>query len=226
MNRKTDLQILRNYLIEQEFEPEERLPPERILAEQLGLTRSKLRTNLAKLETEGLIWRHVGQGTFMGRLFDKSPEGLPGVDEDFETNPSEILEARICLEPQIASLAAQRATGRQFDQMADIISKSKSVVSWSEWGELDRQFHAEVATAAGNKLLSTLLITVQACHTAANWGELSESAPLVARREMANHEHEQILNALRARRPQDASKLMRSHLEEVRTSVLGRGSTF
>ena len=57
---------LRAMLAQQEFLPGSRLPAERSLCKTLGVSRSALRKALATLEAEGQIWRHIGQGTFVG----------------------------------------------------------------------------------------------------------------------------------------------------------------
>jgi DNA-binding FadR family transcriptional regulator len=114
-----DLSRVREFLAAQSLRPQQRLPAERDLADQLGLTRNRLRGALRRLETEGLIWRHVGQGTFFGA---KPPRGrLPHDDEAIgdSTNPGEILEARLALEPELARLAALRATASEIAKMED-----------------------------------------------------------------------------------------------------------
>jgi len=62
----TALARLRSYLAQIEMPLDSRLPPERELAETLGVTRAGLRKALAVLESENQIWRHVGKGTFIG----------------------------------------------------------------------------------------------------------------------------------------------------------------
>ena len=57
---------LRAYLAQNDYPADGRLPPERKLCEELGVTRTSLRKALATLELEGQIWRHVGRGTFIG----------------------------------------------------------------------------------------------------------------------------------------------------------------
>ena len=66
MQHDADLASLRKYLEDRGFAQNDRLPPERELADTLGLTRNRVRGGLRKLESEGLIWRHVGQGTYFG----------------------------------------------------------------------------------------------------------------------------------------------------------------
>ncbi|WP_375779386.1 FadR/GntR family transcriptional regulator [Bradyrhizobium sp. ma5] len=220
--RQTPIQILRNYLRERGFGPNAQLPPERQLAGDLNLSRSRLRTSLAKLEREGVIWRHVGQGTFMSALPElqrTSPFEEPGAV--LETNPSEILEARLALEPQIAFLAAQRATGSDVERIGEILAKSTEKEPWEEWRALDKAFHLAIGEASRNQLLLKLLITIQDSQTQRNWGRLSDLPSAMARRAHITDEHDAIFRAIQSREAQEAAVLMRRHLEEVRKALLG-----
>ncbi|MCK5444854.1 MAG: winged helix-turn-helix transcriptional regulator, partial [Rhodospirillaceae bacterium] len=58
--------LLKNYINDKELAPQSKLPPERQLCEELGISRGELRKALSLLEAEGKIWRHVGRGTFAG----------------------------------------------------------------------------------------------------------------------------------------------------------------
>ncbi|MGX9353550.1 FadR/GntR family transcriptional regulator (plasmid) [Shimia sp. W99] len=211
---------LRDFLFEQAFQPGDKLPPERDLANSLGLTRARLRTALARLEKEGLIWRHVGQGTFMSTLSaarDPAGQFLSEID----TNPSEILEARLAVEPQIASLAAVRASGQDIENIRQRLTAQEAESSWTEWGKLDHDFHLAVARAARNALLETALITIQKSQTQRNWGHLSNSESARARRSDVMREHWAILHAIEARDVPGAQAAMRRHLESVRGALLG-----
>jgi DNA-binding FadR family transcriptional regulator len=221
-SRQTAIEVLRNYLKERGFRPNEQLPPERQLAEDLNLTRSRLRTSLAKLEREGVIWRHVGQGTFMSAR-PESQRSAQVVDGGsvLETNPSEILEARLSLEPQIAFLAAQRATGSDVERMEEILEKSKEIESWEEWRELDKAFHLAIGQASKNQLLLKILVMIQESQTQRNWGRLSDLPAAMARRAHITDEHDAIFRAIQSREARDAAVLMRRHLEEVRKALLG-----
>ena len=80
-----------------------RLPPESQLAEELGVSRGTLRHALADLEAEGLIWRHVGRGTFIGNRPVDTVQDLSAVTR--RTNPAVVMEARLSLEPEPPQLA-------------------------------------------------------------------------------------------------------------------------
>lgn len=220
--RRSPIQLLRGYLEERGFGPNEQLPPERQLAEELNITRSRLRTSLAKLERDGVIWRHVGQGTFMSPLAGSTGPARPGDGRDvLETNPSEILEARLALEPQIAYLAAQRATGSEVDEMEKILKEAGSHISWYEWSLLDKTFHVTLAKASKNQLLLNLLLTIQESQTLRNWGRLSDAPAAVVRRDHVAEEHHAIIEAIKSREAHTAAMLMRRHLEAVRDALLG-----
>lgn len=220
--RQPAIEILRSYLKQRGFRPNEQLPPERQLAEDLNLTRSRLRTSLARLEREGVIWRHVGQGTFMSpRAELQGLAQFADAGPTLETNPAEILETRLTLEPQIAFLAAQRATGSDVERIKEILETSKEIEAWEEWRELDKAFHLAIAQASKNQLLLKILVMIQESQTQRNWGRLSDLPSAIARRSHITHEHDAIFHAIQSREARDAAVLMRRHLEEVRKALLG-----
>ena len=84
------------------------LPTERALAERLGIGRRALRAALEVLEEEGLLWRRQGKGTFIGQPPD--PHGQIAADIVRAVDAATIMEARLCVEPALAALAAGRAS--------------------------------------------------------------------------------------------------------------------
>ena len=91
-----------------------RLPPERELAETLDIGRTVLRKALATLQGEGVVWRHVGKGTFMG---ERPIDNISDINAlVLRTNPTEVMAARLAFEPEIARLAAANATGAQINE--------------------------------------------------------------------------------------------------------------
>ncbi len=117
MQHDADLASLRKYLEDRGFAQNDRLPPERELADTLGLTRNRVRGGLRKLESEGLIWRHVGQGTYFGPRLSPlvNRRALETLAE--MTYPREVMDARLAFEPELARLAALRATGLDFSAL-------------------------------------------------------------------------------------------------------------
>ena len=92
--------------------PGSKLPTERALVEQLSAPRSAVRRALENLEHEGLITRHVGRGTFLTEAVTRKVDGAPA-----DTSPAEIMQVRLLLEPQVATLAARVATQADLDRI-------------------------------------------------------------------------------------------------------------
>jgi DNA-binding FadR family transcriptional regulator len=65
---------LRAYIQHSGFQQGQKLPPERVLGPELGLRRFELRKALETLVDEGMLWRHVGKGTFLARTPDQSDQ--------------------------------------------------------------------------------------------------------------------------------------------------------
>lgn len=217
-NTSGEFQLLRQFIERGNFTKQDRLPPERELAATLGLTRNKLRNGLRRLEAEGLIWRHVGKGTYIGSR-------PPDTDKRFSisevTNPREIMEARIAFEPELARLAAYRGTARDFAEMDQCVDTMRLATRWELWEQMDTRLHRCIAQAAQNELLLAMFKIMADLKTI--WGRLREEPNMPARVQQSTQEHVEIVRALRDRDAEGASKLMRTHLRNVRKSIFGEG---
>jgi len=200
------------------LQPQDRLPPERILAERLNLPRSAVRKALAVLEEEGRIWRHVGRGTFVGARPNDEQTVLTTVMA--ETNPSEIMEARLVLEPKLASLAALKATIKDLDRMDTYLNRSVEAAAISDFEHWDSLLHSAVAKASGNSMLYSLFQVVNNTRQDALWGRLKEASLTPDRRKHYCQQHEEIVKALKNRDATKAEEAMQTHIETVQGHLL------
>lgn len=208
---------LRRYVLDAGFAEQDRLPPERELAITLGMTRNALRGGLRKLAKEGLIWQHVGKGTYYGqrRLTDLS--AISDV-----TNPLEAMEARLSFEPELARLAAHRSSAHHLADMEACLEKMAATTDWAVWDFLDGRFHRTIAEAAGNALMLVMFDTMQANRNRDVWGELRKVYDGQPRHE-AQVEHRDVIAAIRCRNADQAEDSMRRHLERVHRHIFGKG---
>ena len=103
------LALLRTMIDDGEWVPGSRLPSERALTEKFNVGRSTLRRAFDTLEREGVIWRRVGQGTFLSEVpAERAFENIQKMSENI--TPVQLLRARLALEPMIAKEAAINAT--------------------------------------------------------------------------------------------------------------------
>jgi DNA-binding FadR family transcriptional regulator len=216
-----DFEKVRSFVSTLRERGENRLPPERELVEDLGLTRSRLRGALKKLANEGVIWREVGNGTYFGQrpLVDQGSGRTTALSE--LTNPREVMEARLVLEPELARLAAFRARREnlvELDLCMQNMGKSDSRADWAFW---DLRFHWAIGRAADSTLLLVLLETVQSNMDHGTWGELSNKLHQGSSLEGSMHDHEEILAPIRNRNAQGAYEAMRKHLTRVQQIYFG-----
>lgn len=207
------LTVLREFLVEQELSLNGRLPAERELCAKLGLTRGPLRKAMAILEAEGQIWRHVGRGTFFGPRPVLNLSDVEYLNE--HSRPSEVMEARLAIEPQLSKLAAVHGTASNFEEMRRCKRLCKSAGEWRVYESWDNNFHQAIAKATCNKVLISLFDTLNIVRRSTVWGQLrSTKLP------PANHgsfaEHDAIYDAIVARDSDLAAELMRKHLTSVR----------
>lgn len=212
------LKKLRDLLDSRRFAVQKRLPPERTLAAELGVSRAVLRKALAVLEGEGKIWRHVGKGTFIGSPATVGPQDVSKVSAT--TNPAEIMEARLILEPKLASLAALRATNNDLAEMEGSLKRSKEAVDTASFERWDERLHWHIAKASDNSLLISLFMVIQKMRQSNIWGNLKELSATNARRRTYFQQHCDLIKALKERNGARAERLMREHLETVQKHIL------
>jgi GntR family uxuAB operon transcriptional repressor len=208
------LKALRTFLVDQELSLNGRLPAERQLCAELDMTRGSLRKAMAVLEAEGQIWRHVGRGTFFGPRPVMNLSDVEYLNE--HSRPTEVMEARLAIEPQLSKLAAVHGTASNFAEMRRCKQRCKSAGEWRVYESWDNNFHQAIAKATCNKLLISLFDTLNIVRRSTVWGQLRTT-----KLPPANHgsfaEHDAIYDAIVARDSDLAADLMREHLRSVRS---------
>ena len=191
---------------------EERLPPERLLARQLGVSRTSLREALHELELKGLIDRRPGRGTV---VLDPDPSGagasLLGRMTADERNLRHVMDLRAAIEPPIAARAAERATPRDLRRLRGILDAMTEDYSPAAMADLDVAFHGAIADAAHNPHLSRVV------EFAAEWIDQSRRARAFdrRRREQSIRAHAAILERIEARDAAGAAAAMQDHIVAV-----------
>src|SRR6266567_7598110 len=195
---------------EAQLKPGDRLPAERELAKQLGVSRPSLRSGLRALSSMGVLKSRQGAGTFVADgppMLDSEPLLLLAALHGFSFD--HMFETRSILEVGAAGLAAQHATGEQLATLAEeIASMYATLNNPQEYLVHDIRFHRAVAAASGNPTLATLVEMVSAVmyerrrETIDRAHDFRESLDL----------HQQVYRAIRRRQPEEARAAMREHI--------------
>lgn len=216
--RQDVLRYLRGWLADAALPEDGRLPPERDVAAKLGVNRAEVRKSLALLEAEGLVWRHVGKGTFATRLApppSSSERRLDLADIADVTSPPEAMQARLLIEPELARLAALHANAAQCTEMSRLATRMRAARAWAEYEDLDFRFHDLIAEASGNRLLLEVERLVNGVRRSVVWGHLARRPVGPSPDYHSFDEHDGIVAAIRSRDRRGAAEAMRRHLEST-----------
>jgi GntR family transcriptional regulator, uxu operon transcriptional repressor len=208
---------IKHYIAARGFQHNERLPPEREMALHFGVSRGDLRKALTALETDGLIWRHVGRGTFVGARPVLNLNDVAYLGE--LASPVQVIAARLAIEPGLARLAAHSGTRADFIAMRTCNERCRNAPDWRSYEAQDNNLHAVIAKATQNKLLVYLFETLNVVRRSTVWGQ-SRVTIGPAPDYCSFDEHEAICAAIEARDADLAECRMRSHLISVRDRVL------
>lgn len=208
---------IRNYIDDTALNHNDRLPPERELGALFGVSRGELRKALAVLEADGVIWRHVGRGTFIGArpVLNLAETAYLGKI----TTPAQVIAARLAIEPELARLAALYGSRTDCQRIGSFALRCRQATDWRSYEAADNNLHQAIAQATRNKLLVYLFDTLNVVRRSTVWGQL-RSSKLPPPNHGSFDEHDAILAAIDAHDGNLAAARMRDHLISVRERVL------
>lgn len=195
--------------------PGDRLPAERELAMQIGVSRPTVRAGLQALAALGVVQSRHGSGTYI-------PAGPPALGSDALSflaalhgfTREEMYEARRLLEVGAAGLAAERATAEQVAALAEEVANLfASLHQPHAFLVHDIDFHKAVGAASGNPIVASLMEMVSALYYEQR-RETAERASGDNLRDAAEA-HRRIFQAIRARDADGARRAMNQHLIEA-----------
>jgi len=198
-----------------EFRDGDRLPPERELAKQLGVSRPVVREAMIALEIAGLVDVRGGAGAFVKRA--RADAGsLLATTADPGPGPFDLIAARQLLEGEIAFTAASKVTQANLRSLTEAIDQMRSdIEAGRDTRQSDRLFHLRVAELTGNGVLSGLVDGLWAHMLAPMFDVLGRHAGLRGKDRMTIADHERIVEALGRRDAEAARAAMRAHLAHV-----------
>jgi len=188
----------------------DKLPSERDLAERLNVKRHQLRKALALLRESGDIAPAAARRS-RSKLTQYSDE-LVGL-----TNPIEVLELRLLVEPGHARLASLRASLPDINRITEAATTPDTAVP----SEVDLAFHTAVAEATRNNLASTFYRMLRRVGVDARLKVASSAtkASCPKRISMRDAEHKRVADAIARRDPDAAEAAMRAHLQSVQRLI-------
>jgi DNA-binding FadR family transcriptional regulator len=199
---------LRALILSGEFPINSRLPAERELALQLGVSRPSLREALIALEVEGYIEVRMGSGIYVC-----APPGK-GFDLSAEEAPLELIRARSLIEGEIAATAAKMGRKAHFDAIEDAIRQMEADAGAGRKPlEADRLFHVRLAEATGNSVLVGVVRRLFDARLGPLFDQLHSHFETGKVWAQAIAEHRDILQALRAKDADGARAAMHRHMD-------------
>jgi DNA-binding FadR family transcriptional regulator len=194
-----------------------RVATERNLAVEFGAARNTVRRALTALVEEGLLIRQVGRGTFVRAA--KPATGNQLAYRLREASPAEVMEVRQVIEPQVAALAATRASAGDIAAIEDALRHSLMAKGLAEFEQWDSRLHLALVVAARNPLLADLCRAINEARNQPQWYSLKKRSVTPERRALYDRHHSAIVAAVRGRNAEQAAEAMREHLRCVNANL-------
>ncbi|AXS42735.1 FCD domain-containing protein [Breoghania sp. L-A4] len=221
--RENAIAAMRAFIESSAYGPGDRLPAERELIGHLQISRTTLRKALDALEREGVIWRHVGKGTFVSGHSQDNGLGtigsLAGIAQ--QLTPVRMMRARLCIEPAIAGEAAVNASKEAVTRVKLAMDRARRAQSWADYETQDDLFHRSVAEASDNILLISLFEQLNRVRRAVAVSTVIRNTDRPPEGHSSFLEHERIVAAITDRDSKAAYDAMRRHIGSVSARLFG-----
>ena len=198
-----------------------RLPAERDLASHYRASRTTVREALALLETEGMVIRKVGSGTFVNRPAARFPGQIADI-----TSPLELMEVREAIEPHLARMAVVHASAKDLDRLEKTLAKVETFgEDQAAFADADEAFHLALAEATGNPLMVWIYGQINDVRCHEQWTEMKRKVLGRKAIEIYNRQHRAMVEAIRKRDAKAAMTAVRAHLDQARRDLTGVGDS-
>jgi len=209
---------LRSLIAAGEFAPGSRLPSERDLAKQLGVSRPSVREALIAMEVEGLIDVRTGSGIYVvNNATAANGRGTPAAPLDpAEWGPLELMRARELVEGEVAALAARHGRKAEVEAIAGALAQMHDEAAARQVPRGgDEAFHNAVAQACGNDVLRDTVRGYWHARSSPLFERLGDHFENPASWSAALVEHQAVLDAIRSRDAEMARRAMQTHLKKA-----------
>src|SRR5215211_5104606 len=195
------------WITENGLRPGDRLPPERELAQRLGVSRATLSQALVALEVIGVVVVRHGDGTVLTERARTGPV-IEAIRAHADRLP-EIIEARDALESKLAALAAARRTDADLAAIrAALEEMERDIEAGGRGVEADELFHGAITAAARSELLTQMMAAIHDLIRETRLESLSQ--PGRPRESLAGHRR--VADAIAAGDPEAAAQAMHEHV--------------
>jgi DNA-binding FadR family transcriptional regulator len=198
-----------------------RLPTERALSEQYGLSRSTVRRLLLELKRRRLITQTVGSGTYVSEHVQEALAEMTPLTGAAAVSPAELMSARLVLEPALIEMAIGNATAADFARMDECNHHAEAATTLEDFEKWDAALHDAIAQAAHNGFITGVFHLMTEVRSQGEWGVMKRRSATPERRVEYQAQHRALVAALKDRDAQRARALCIAHLLHVRTCMLG-----
>jgi GntR family transcriptional regulator, transcriptional repressor for pyruvate dehydrogenase complex len=196
--------------------PGDRLPPERDLADQLGIARSTLRQALTSLTESGHLTAQRGRGG--GTFVSAAPPLAEASRADLQGGHwRDVLDYRIAIEVGTVVLACERAQPEDVARLQAHVAAMAAADDFAVYRRADVFFHLGLAETARSARLLAAMTEVQG-HMSELIGHIAHPAPVLAR---SNEQHAELVDALERRDGRTAAQIVREHLKGTEQVLAG-----
>ena len=198
-----------------------RIPTERALSEQYGMSRSTVRRVLQEFKRKRLITQTVGSGTYVAEQVHAALAELSPATGALAVSPAELMSARLVLEPALVEMVIGNATPADFSRMDECNHHAEASTTLEEFEHWDAALHESIAQAAHNNFMAGVFKLINEARAQAEWGVLKRRSATPQRRVEYQAEHRALVDALKQRDGASARSLYLAHLVHVRSNLLG-----
>lgn len=192
-----------------------RLPPERELVKQLGVSRQTVREALLALEIANVVEIRIGSGVFVldrsGRAARPLSRMMPA-----EPGPAEVMEMRRVVEGESVYRATLRVDDEQLEELEDIVRRTaEAVEDFGAYNVVDRELHTKIAELSGNSLIGPYIEHLWDFRKGPLWSTWYLGSRSVEHRKRSVIDHREIVLFMRQRQPDHARIAMIAHIDRL-----------